>query len=172
MYFSNDEIKIVEDLAWKMLDGFNHAYLPNLSDYAYFYYNGELVLDPWMKEDMQGIPWPDHESDDTRVDPVKYYGEKVIEAYIARLFLIHPDWYPEITEKINNDINKKGVLIDAIEAITEIDYDALHDEGYTDLNILNMLSEKYPYLSPMELQLMEQLNIEYDAEYGYDYYDD
>ena len=32
MFFSEKEMKVAEDLAWKMLDGRNHAYTPNLKD--------------------------------------------------------------------------------------------------------------------------------------------
>lgn len=30
MFFNEEELKVAEDLAWKMLDGWNHAYMPNL----------------------------------------------------------------------------------------------------------------------------------------------
>lgn len=33
----------------------------DLCDYAFFYYNGKIVMDPWMKETKQDLPWPDHE---------------------------------------------------------------------------------------------------------------
>lgn len=32
MFFDDDEMKVAEDLAWKMIDGWNHAYCPNLSE--------------------------------------------------------------------------------------------------------------------------------------------
>lgn len=50
MIFSDEQIKMAEKLAWEMLDGWNHAYCPELCDYAFFYYNGKIVMDPWMKE--------------------------------------------------------------------------------------------------------------------------
>ena len=74
MFFDDDEMKVAEDLAWKMLDGWNHAYCPNLSEYAHFYYKGKVILDPWMNEKSQGLPWPNHESKESAVDPIKYYG--------------------------------------------------------------------------------------------------
>ena len=36
MFFNEKEMRVAEDLAWKMLDGWNHAYMPELEDYAYF----------------------------------------------------------------------------------------------------------------------------------------
>ena len=44
-------------MAWEMLDGWNHAYCLKLSDYAFFYYNGKVVMDPWMKETKQELPY-------------------------------------------------------------------------------------------------------------------
>ena len=38
MFFSEEEMRVAEDLAWKMLDGWNHAYMPDLEDY-----NGSVV---------------------------------------------------------------------------------------------------------------------------------
>lgn len=47
-----------------------------------------------------------------------------------------------------------------------IDYDVL-SKKYTDEEILNLLSDKFPHLSETEMQLLEQLSIENDAESGY-----
>ena len=35
--FTEEELKVDEELAWKMLYELNHAYMPNLKDYAHFY---------------------------------------------------------------------------------------------------------------------------------------
>lgn len=111
MFFSEKELKIAEDLAWKMLDGWNHAYCPNLNDYAYFYYKGKVILDPWMNEKAQELPWPDHESKDSAVVPVRYYGKMAIESFVARLFMLCPEWAPEITEKIKANSDECGRII-------------------------------------------------------------
>lgn len=73
MLFNDNNLKIAEELAWQMLDGFNHAYCPDLKDYAFFYYNGKVVLDPWMNENEQVCFWSDHESSDVVVNPVIRY---------------------------------------------------------------------------------------------------
>ena len=83
MFFDEEELKVAEDLAWKVLDGRNHAYMPNLKDYAHFYYKGQIIFDPWMNEKSQRLPWPDHESKDAAVNPVEYYGQNTIENYIV-----------------------------------------------------------------------------------------
>ena len=43
MFFNEEELKVAEDLSWKVLDGLNHAYIPNLMDYAHFYYKGQIT---------------------------------------------------------------------------------------------------------------------------------
>lgn len=103
-------MSVAEDLSWKMLDGWNHAYMPNLEDYAYFYYNGTVIMDTWMNEKSQGLPWPDHESKETVVDPVSYYGLRTIENYVVRLFMLRPEWNPKITEKIKRNLTEDGRL--------------------------------------------------------------
>lgn len=108
MFFSEEEMRIAEDLAWKMLDGWNHAYMPDLEDYAYFYYKGQIIMDPWMNEKSQGLPWPDHVSKESAVAPVEYYGQKTIEDYLVHLFLLRPEWDEQITEKIKSNITDKG----------------------------------------------------------------
>ena len=55
MLFDEEELKVAEDLAWKMLDGRNHSYMPNLKDYAHFYYKGQVIFDPWMNEKSQRL---------------------------------------------------------------------------------------------------------------------
>lgn len=110
MFFSEEEMRIAEDLAWKMLDGWNHAYMPDLEDYAYFYYKGQIIMDPWMNEKSQGLPWPDHVSKESAVAPVEYYGQKTIEDYLVHLFLLRPEWDEQITEKIKSNITDRGLL--------------------------------------------------------------
>lgn len=110
MFFTEEELKVAEDLAWKMLDGWNHAYMPDLKDYAYFYYKGQVIFDPWMNEKSQGLLWPDHESKESAVNPVEYYGQKTIEDYVVNLFMFRPEWAPEITEKIKCNLNEYGRL--------------------------------------------------------------
>ena len=110
MFFSEEEMRIAEDLAWKMLDGWNHAYMPDLEDYAYFYYKGQIIMDPWMNEKSQSLPWPDHVSKESSVAPVEYYGQKTIEDYLVHLFLLRPEWDEQITEKIKSNITDKGLL--------------------------------------------------------------
>ena len=46
MFFTKAEMKIAEDLAWKMLDGWNHSYYPNLNEYAHFYCKRLVFLRP------------------------------------------------------------------------------------------------------------------------------
>lgn len=110
MFFSEEEMRIAEDLAWEMLDGWNHAYMPDLEDYAYFYYKGQIIMDPWMNEKSQSLPWPDHVSKESAVVPVKYYGQKTIEDYLVHLFLLRPEWAEQITEKIKSNITDRGLL--------------------------------------------------------------
>ena len=101
MFFDEEELKVAEDLAWKMLDGRNHSYMPNLKDYAHFYYKGQVIFDPWMNEKSQRLPWPDHESKESAVNPVEYYGQNTIENYIVNLFMLRPEWAPEITDVVD-----------------------------------------------------------------------
>lgn len=110
MFFSKEEMSVAEDLAWKMLDEWNHAYMPNLEEYAYFYYNGTVIMDPWMNEKSQGLLWPDHDSKEIVVDPVSYYGLRTIENYVVRLFMLRPEWNPNITEKIKRNLTEDGRL--------------------------------------------------------------
>ena len=110
MFFDEKEMKIAEDLAWKMLDGWNHEFMPNLKDYAFFYYKSKVILDPWMSEKSQVLPWPDHESRQSAVNPVEYYGQKTIEDYLVNLFLFRPEWAPEISDKIKKNLNDTGRL--------------------------------------------------------------
>ena len=127
MLFSDEEIKIAEELASQMIDGFNHAYCPNLSDYAFFYYNGKIVLDPWMKESKQNLPWPDHEDKSVAVDPVKHYGEDAIESYLVRLFLLRPELYPDITEKIRKHTDENGFMVKTSSTMPVEVYMAISD---------------------------------------------
>ena len=46
MFFYGEELEVAEDLAWKMLDEWNHAYMPNLMNYAHFYYKDQIIFDP------------------------------------------------------------------------------------------------------------------------------
>ena len=110
MFFDYDEMKVAEDLAWKMLDGWNHAYCPDLSEYAHFYYKGKVILDPWMNEKSQGLPWPNHESKESAVDPIKYYGMDTIEDYLVNLFMLRPEWAPEIAQRVKTNLNDRGRL--------------------------------------------------------------
>ncbi len=110
MFFNEEEMKVAEDLAWKMLDGWNHAYFQNLEDYAHFYYKDHLILDPWMNEKCQDLPWPDHESKESAVDPIAYYGQETIENYMVSLFMHRPEWAPQITEKIKPNLDSQGRL--------------------------------------------------------------
>ena len=50
VFFDEEELKVAEDLAWKMLDEWNHAYMPNLMNYAHFYYKDQIIFVPWMNE--------------------------------------------------------------------------------------------------------------------------
>ena len=127
MLFSDEEIKIAEELASQMIDGYNHAYYPDLSDYAFFYYNGKIVLDPWMKESKQNLPWPDHEDKSVAVDPVKHYGEDAIESYLVRLFLLRPELYPDITEKIRKHTDENGFIVKTSSTMPVEVYMAISD---------------------------------------------
>ena len=111
MFFDEEELKVAEDLAWKVLDGRNHVYMPDLKDYAHFYYKGQIIFDPWMNEKSQRLPWPDHESKDAAVNPVEYYGQNTIENYIVNLFMLRPEWAPEITEMIKRHLGDNGRLL-------------------------------------------------------------
>ena len=127
MIFTAEDMKKAEQLAWDMLDGWNHAYCPELCDYAFFYYNGKVVMDPWMKETKQNLPWPDHEDKKVAVDPVKHYGEDTIESYLVRMFLLRPELYPDITEKIRNNTDENGLIVKTSSAMTIEVYMAIHD---------------------------------------------
>lgn len=89
----------------------NHAYCPDLSEYAHFYYKGKVILDPWMNEKSQGLPWPNHESKESAVDPIKYYGMDIIEDYLVNLFRLRPEWAPEIAQRVKTNLNDRGRLI-------------------------------------------------------------
>lgn len=56
------------------------------------------------------LPWPDHESRQSAVNPVEYYGQKTIEDYLVNLFLFRPEWAPEISDKIKKNLNDTGRL--------------------------------------------------------------
>lgn len=117
MIFTEEDLIVAEDFAWKMLDGWNHAYCPNLNDYAFFYYKGKVVLDPWMKENEQDILWPNHEYKKVAVNPMDYYGDTTIESYLVRLFLLRPEWDPKITDKIRHFVDEDGLLISKASAM-------------------------------------------------------
>lgn len=128
MFFSEEEMKIAEDLSWKMLDGWNHSYMANLMNYAFFYYKNRVVMDPWMRETAQSCLWPDHESKETKVDPVKYYGEETIESFVVRLFMLRPEWALEITKKIQGRLSENGVLIKYSPTYKEMVFFAISDQ--------------------------------------------
>lgn len=128
MFFNEEELKVAEDLAWKMLDEWNHAYMPNLMNYAHFYYKGQIIFDPWMNEKSQGLLWPDHESKETSVNPVEYYGHRTIENYILNLFMFRPEWAPEITEKIKRNLGANGRLKWISFTMPIVVYIAMSDE--------------------------------------------
>ncbi len=111
-----------------MLDGWNHAYMPNLEDYAHFYYKGQIIFDPWMNEKSQRLPWPDHESKEAAVNPVEYYGHDTIENYIVNLFMLRPEWAPEITEKIKKNLGANGRLLRITTIMPIAVYIAMSDE--------------------------------------------
>lgn len=75
-----------------------------------FYYKSKVILDPWMNEKSQVLPWPDHESRQSAVNSVEYYGQKTIEDYLVNLFLFRPEWAPEISDKIKKNLNDTGRL--------------------------------------------------------------
>ena len=128
MFFNEEEMKVAEDLAWKMLDGWNHSYMPNLDDYAHFYFKDQIIFDPWMNEEGQGLPWPDHESKEVAVDPVKYYGEDTIEDFIADMFLRWPEWAPDITERIKGNLGSNGFLVHYEDSMPIIVYIAMSEQ--------------------------------------------
>lgn len=111
MFFTADEIKIAEELAWKMYDSWNHAYVPDLDEYAHFYYKGKLILDPWMNEESQEICWPDHKNRETAVDPFEYYGQMTVECYLARLFMLCEALTPKTAERVRQNADERGRLI-------------------------------------------------------------
>ena len=82
-----------------MLDGLNHAYMPNLNDCPYFYYKGQIDFDPWMNEKSQGLLWPDHESKEASINPVEYFGHDTTENYIVNLFMLRPEWALKLQRK-------------------------------------------------------------------------
>ena len=128
MFFDEEELKVAEDLAWKVLDGWNHTYMPNLKDYAHFYYKGQIIFDPWMNEKSQRLPWPDHESKESAVNPVEYYGQNTIENYIVNLFMLRPEWAPEITEMIKRHLGDNGRLLKNTTIMSIEVYIAMSDE--------------------------------------------
>ncbi|MCF0127411.1 MAG: hypothetical protein HUJ70_02520 [Pseudobutyrivibrio sp.] len=110
MFFNEKELKAAKQLAWELIDGWNHSYLPNPDDYPHFYFKGKMVLDPWMNEKSQDLSWPDHENAECAVDPVEYYGERTIENYLTWLFLRWPDEYPETVARIRESLDENGRL--------------------------------------------------------------
>jgi len=111
MLFNENEMEVAKQLAWEMLDAYNHAYCPNLDDYALFYYKDQPILDPWMNELSQNLPWPDHESVEVVVDPVSYYGEDTIEQYLVRLFTLSFEREPIIAQKVLQHVSYDGTLM-------------------------------------------------------------
>lgn len=111
MFFTDEELKAAEELAWQMLEGWNHAYMPDLRDHVYFYYKDQIIMDPWMNEKCQNCIWSDHVSAESAVDPVKYYGQNTIEDYVVNLFMSSPEFAPEITEKIRGRLDESGRLL-------------------------------------------------------------
>ena len=99
-----------------------------MQNYAHFYYKGQIIFDPWMNEKSQRLPWPDHESKESAVNPVEYYGQNTIENYIVNLFMLRPEWAPEITEMIKKHLGDNGRLL-KITSIMSIEvYIAMSDE--------------------------------------------
>jgi len=74
-------------------------------------YKGQVIFDPWMNEKSKGLLWPDHESKESLVNPVEYYGQKTIEDYAVNLFMFRPEWASNITEKIKRNLNEYGRLV-------------------------------------------------------------
>ena len=145
MFYSEEELKVAEKLAWEMLDGCKHAYMPNLErDYVYFYYKGKLVMDPWMNEDGQELPWPDHEDPRVAVDPVKYYGVDTIENYLTALFLKAPEAAPEITERIKAHINADGLLVHYEDTMPVIVNFAMTKEQAREEHDYECVGEEFP----------------------------
>lgn len=50
MFFNEEEMKIAEDLAWKMLDGWKHAFMPNLKIIEDYLVNLFLFRPEWAPE--------------------------------------------------------------------------------------------------------------------------
>lgn len=83
-------LEVAERLAWEQIDGIRHSdgYY-NLDNYVHFQYKKQDIVDPWinLETHYDGTPWIDHNSEQQKVDPFKYYGKKTVAAYIEEIIM-------------------------------------------------------------------------------------
>lgn len=60
--------------------------------------------------------------------PVEYYGRITIENYIVNLFMLRPEWAPEITEEIKRNLGADGRLERITFTMPIVVYIAMSDE--------------------------------------------
>lgn len=93
---------------------------------------------------MQFISWPDHTSKETAVNPIEYYGETTFENFVARLFILRPEWAPKITERLRNNINKDGNFFQYTGDVKEIVYFAMSDGQARDEHTNICIGKAFP----------------------------
>lgn len=111
MFFTSEEMKVAEHMAWKVFDKWNNADCHDYNDYAHFYYKDKVVLNPWLREDAQNLCCTDYGNSAVAVNPTEYYDVETIENYITRLFVLHHDRVPEIIERLKDKLDGYGRLI-------------------------------------------------------------
>jgi hypothetical protein len=89
-----EHIKMAETLAWQQIDAIRHSdgyYI--LDDYVHFEYKGKEIVDPWINVETHydGTPWIDHESQEQKVDPFKYYGKEKMAAFVEEIIMRRGD---------------------------------------------------------------------------------
>lgn len=86
----DEHIKRAEKLACQQLDGAQHqdVYF-NYNAATHVKHKGTNVLDPWLREDMQGVPWAweAHKDPEMGVDPFDYYGKHKMARFVEEILM-------------------------------------------------------------------------------------
>lgn len=90
-------ISRAERLASRQLDVVAHQMHYDKSN-VYFRYKRHDVLDPWLKEDVQDVPWAweSHRESEMGVDPFEYYGKRKAARFIEEIIMKYGEVYDDI----------------------------------------------------------------------------
>ena len=83
-----EHIKNAEKLAMQQLDAAQHqGVYYNYDSSTYLKYKDYSLLDPWIREDMQGAcwAWEAHKDPKIGVDPFKYYGKQKTARFVEEI---------------------------------------------------------------------------------------